>query len=392
MTVIERIVAFCCRFPMAVILVCLLLAGRAGLYTVQNFAMNSDSAQLIDAKVGWRMRQARFDAEFPQQNNLTLVVIDAATPELAESAAARLSQRLSANHRLFTHVRRPDGGPFFSRNGLLFLPLKEVQNTIQQLIKAQPFLAGLAADPSLRGIMTNLSNALLGVNAGQAKLADFDLPMARFADVFTAAAHGKTQLLSWHSLITGSPPKPEEIRRFIELQPRLDFNALEPGRKANEAIRAEARSLGLVPENGVRVRLTGPVPLADEEFATLTDRATLMVMAMMGGVLLTLWLALRSFRIIFAILVILFVGLAITMGVGLLAVGVFNIISIAFIALFVGLGVDFGIQFSVRYRSERYRNDDLAAALALTGRGVGVPLGLAAAATAAGFFSFLPTT
>ena len=37
----------------------------------------------------------------------------------------------------------------------------------------------------------------------------------------------------------------------------------------------------------------------------------------------------------------LFVGLAITMGLGLLAVGVFNIISIAFIALFVGLGRGF---------------------------------------------------
>ena len=111
---------------------------------------------------------------------------------------------------------------------------------------------------------------------------------------------------------------------------------------------------------------------------------------MMGGVLLTLWLALRSFKIIFAILVTLFIGLAITMGLGLKAVGVFNIISIAFIALFVGLGVDFGIQFSVRYRSERH--PDLAKALCHTGRSVGVPLALAALATAVGFFSFLPTT
>jgi len=198
--------------------------------------------------------------------------------------------------------------------------------------------------------------------------------------------------MSWRSLVTGATPKPEEIRRYVAGKPRLDFNALEPGREANDAIRANARALNLTPEHGVRVRLTGPVPLSDEEFGTLTDRAGLMVAAMMGGVLLTLWLALKSFRIIFAILVTLFVGLAITMGAGLATVGVFNIISIAFIALFVGLGVDFGIQFSVRYRSERHRNDDLAGALASTGRGVGIPLALAAAATAAGFFSFLPTT
>jgi len=36
-----------------------------------------------------------------------------------------------------------------------------------------------------------------------------------------------------------------------------------------KAIRAAARSLNLTPEHGVTVRLTGPVPLSDEEFATL---------------------------------------------------------------------------------------------------------------------------
>ncbi len=392
MTVVERIVAFCCRWPWAVIAACLLLAGGAAWYTTQNFAMNTDSEQLIDAKVGWRMRQASFDAAFPQQTNLTLVVIDGVTPELAESAAARLTAKLATNPTLFLHVLRPDGGPFFNQNGLLFLSLPEVKDTTQQLIRAQPFLAGLAADPSLKGITANLSNALLGVQSGQAKLADFDNALVRFADAFNAAAHGRTEFLSWRSLITGTAPKPEEIRRFIEVKPRLNFDALEPGKEANDVIRADAVQLGLTPANGVTVRLTGPVPLSDEEFATLTDRAGLMVGAMMGGVLLTLWFALKSFRIIFAILVTLFVGLAITMGVGLKAVGVFNIISIAFIALFVGLGVDFGIQFAVRYRSERHRNDDLMQALASTGRGVGVPLALAAAATAAGFFSFLPTT
>src|ERR1700759_5734818 len=97
MTIVERIVAFCCRSPWAVIAVCLDLAGGTAWYTTQNFAMNTDSEQLIDAKVGWRMRQARFDAAFPQQTNLTVVVSDGATPELTESAAARLTEKLTAD-------------------------------------------------------------------------------------------------------------------------------------------------------------------------------------------------------------------------------------------------------------------------------------------------------
>ena len=392
MRLIERIVAVCCRLPKAVIALSLLLAVGAGYYVSQNFAINTDSEQLIDAHVGWRMRQASFDAKFPQNTSLTLVVIDGKTAELAESAAARLTQKLQANPRLFLHVRRPDGGAFFSQNGLLFLSLAEVRDTTQQLIKAQPFLGGLAADPSLRGLTTNLDTVLLGVSQGQAKLADIDKAMARFAQVFDAAAGGKVDYLSWRSLITGAAPRQEEIRRFITVKPRLDFNALEPGLEASTAIRDAAKSLNIDAAHGVTVRLTGDVPLSDEEFATLTDRAVLMVVAMMAGVLLTLWLAVNSWKLIFSILVTLFVGLAITMGLGLFAVGVFNIISIAFIALFVGLGVDFGIQFAVRYRHERHHNDDLAGALIATGHGVGIPLALAAAATAAGFFSFLPTT
>ena len=341
MPIIERIVTVCCRYAALTVLAALLLTLGAGYYTQSHFNMNTDSEQLISAKVGWRQRELAFDKKFPGQSNLIAVVIDGQTPELAEAAAASLSARIAVNKALFPSVRRPDGGAFFDHNGLLFLPLADVQATAQQLFKAQPFLGALAADPSLRGIMDSLSTALLGVTTGQAKLADLDAPITRFEDSFSAAANGQVKFLSWRSLITGAPPRPEEIRRFIEVQPALDFDALEPGLKASTAIRDAAKALGLTPENGVNVRLTGDVPLSDEEFATLTDRAWLMGGAMLGGVLLTLWLALRSFKLIAAILATLVVGLAVTMAVGLLAVGVFNIISIAFIALFVGAGGGF---------------------------------------------------
>jgi predicted RND superfamily exporter protein len=72
-------------------------------------------------------------------------------------------------------------------------------------------------------------------------------------------------------------------------------------------------------------------------------------------------------------------------------VGSLNLLSIAFAVLFVGLGVDFGIQFSVRYRSERFKSNDLQIALEHAAGYVAVPLSLAAMATAAGFLSFLPT-
>ena len=111
------------------------------------------------------------------------MVIDGATPELAEAAEMQLYNRISQDKFLFHSVRQAEDGDFFNHNGMLFLPLADVQNTTQQLFRAQAFLGPLAADPSLRGILTSLSNALTGVSAGQAKLADLDVPISLFAEV-----------------------------------------------------------------------------------------------------------------------------------------------------------------------------------------------------------------
>jgi predicted RND superfamily exporter protein len=107
-------------------------------------------------------------------------------------------------------------------------------------------------------------------------------------------------------------------------------------------------------------------------------------------VLFILWCALKSSKIIGAVFVTLLIGLSVT-AVGLMLVGAFNLISIAFFVLFVGLGVDFGIQYSVRYRAERHEIDSLDPALEKAAEYSAVPLTLAAVATAAGFLSFLPT-
>ena len=153
------------------------------------------------------------------------------------------------------------------------------------------------------------------------------------------------------------PAEPNELRGFIEVRPVLDYGALEPGHAAIKAIRDAAAEIA--PQYQATVRLTGPVPMADEEFATLKENAELNGVITLGIVLFILWLALRSKRLILAVFINLFVGLALTAALGLLMVGAFNLISVSFAVLFVGIGVDFGIQYAVRYRHERHELDDL---------------------------------
>jgi hopanoid biosynthesis associated RND transporter like protein HpnN len=192
-------------------------------------------------------------------------------------------------------------------------------------------------------------------------------------------------------MVSDKPLTDSDRRSFIEFKPVLDFNALEPGKDATDAIRQAARDVNLPGEYGARLRLTGPVPIANEEFATVQDGAIVNGIGTVLVVLFILWMALHSPKIIFAVFVNLFIGLSITTAVGLWMVSSLNLLSIAFAVLFVGLGVDFGIQYSVRYRSERFKGDDLRTALEKAAERSAVPLSLAAMATAAGFLSFLPT-
>jgi hopanoid biosynthesis associated RND transporter like protein HpnN len=85
-------------------------------------------------------------------------------------------------------------------------------------------------------------------------------------------------------------------------------------------------------------------------------------------------------------------GLVLTAACGLLVVGRFNLISMAFIPLFVGLGVDFSIQLSVRVLAERLVHPTRETALVEAGSSIGRALALSAAAIGTGFFAFLPTS
>ena len=391
-SLIGRLVAFSAARPWLVLLLGLALSLAALLYTSRHFAMTTDTAELISTDLEWRQREIAYDAAFPQQEDLIVAVIDGATPEIAESAAASLTAALREKPGLFRSVRRPDGGPFFDRNGLLLLPLEEVQATTEQLIRAQPFLGPLAADPSLRGVLGSLSTALEGIARGQAGLGDIAPAATALASSFEAVLAGRPAFFSWRALISGTSPGPRETRRFVLVQPVMDYRALQPGAAGSAAIRDTARQLNLDPAHGVTLRLTGPVPLADEEFASLAEDAGLVTGAMVLALVGILWMAVRSIRFVLAILATTILGLIVTAGLGLLATGRFNLISVAFIPLFVGLGIDFSIQFSVRCLAERMAHPDLREALATAGRGVGRSLALAAAAIAAGFFAFLPTS
>jgi hopanoid biosynthesis associated RND transporter like protein HpnN len=379
------------RYAWLVIPGFLIAAVFAGFYLSRHIAIDTDSSKLLSSSLPWRQQEIKLNDLFPQRTDRIIAVVDATTPEGAEEAASALADALAAQPDAIRAVTRPDGGEFFARNGILFKSVDEVRSDMAQLIKAEPFLGTLAADPTLHGVLGAISQSIEGVRLGKTTLEGMRPAVTAIADTLDSVAQGKHPAFSWRRLITGHAPAAPELRRFINIQPVLNYADLQPGGRATKAIRATIEKLGLTPERGVRVRLTGSVALSDEEFATVADGAALNGAVTIFIVLLLLWLALKQARLVLAVLVNLAVGLTFTAAIGLWMVGALNLISVAFAVLFIGLGVDFGIQFSVRYRAERHANRVLGEALQATARGVAGPLLLAAASIAAAFYSFLPT-
>ena len=385
------LVQFSIRYRLAVTIALLLSAALCAGYFTRHFAITTDSKKLMSSSLPWRQQEIMVDAAFPARINRILAVIDASTPEGADNAADALVTELSPRSDVIRVIDRVGGGDFFERNGLLFLSLEDVRQDTADLIAAQAFLGMLAADPTLRGVARTLSQSLEGVQRQKTTLNDLRPAFAAIADALQTLADGKPATFSWRTLIAGRPAKPSELRRFVNIWPVLDFAALQPAGKTTAVVRDAISRLGLTPDHGVRVRLTGALVLADEEFASVADGAAVNTTVTLLLVCFVLWLALRKARIILAVFVNLVVGLALSAAVGLWMVGALNPISVAFAILFIGLGVDFGLQFSVRYRSERHADGDRDPALAATARGMAGPLVLAAASIATAYYSFLPT-
>jgi hopanoid biosynthesis associated RND transporter like protein HpnN len=379
----SRLTSTCVRLAWPVILLVVLLAAGAGFYITRHFAISTNVDKLMPASLPWVQREHAYQQTFP---TLQIVAeLRAPTPELVGDAAHRLTLELRKDKTTLQAVEEPQNDPTLLRAGLLFPPLPQVERVLDGLNRARPLLAGLAADPTLRGAMDALAGAArMGPEATER-------PSAMLADTLEQAFTGKKPTFSWQVLLRGTEATPAELRQLLPIQPVLDFSALQPAKRATDAIRVAAAAARIGPEDGARLNLTGQAPVNDEQFATLSSGALLNGLGTAAAVLLILWLALRSSKIVLAVVLNLIAGLALTASAGLLLVGAFNLLSVAFAVLFVGLGADFGIQFGVRYREERFENDDVRHALRSAATKAGGALALAAAGVTAGFFSFLPT-
>jgi hopanoid biosynthesis associated RND transporter like protein HpnN len=391
-SLIIRSVDLCRRHPLATLLLFLAVIAAGLAYGTQHLSVDTDTDHLFAASLPWRRQQIKFSKEFPQFDNLIVVVVRATTPEEADQTASALAGEIAKDKRNFISVSRPGTGRFYRRNGFLLLPEKDLADLLNSIVTAQPFLGQLSADPSAAGLFNALGLIAQGAQSGQANLAPYTKQLAGLEVALQAAAAGHPRALSWQSLIAPGLTDAQGNDRFVLIHPVLNHNSLEPGGLATTALRRIASSLPAVKSGQATVDYTGQIPLSDEQFASLKQGMVAGLVVSLALITLWLLLAVKSWRMIVPILVTLLAGLALTISFAGIAIGKLNLISVAFAILFVGLAVDFAIQFCVRLRDVRRRVGDPALALRGAASEAGGQIALASIATACGFLAFVPTS
>jgi hopanoid biosynthesis associated RND transporter like protein HpnN len=381
------------RLAWLVVVLSALSSVAAAYYLAVNARIITSNENMLSADLPFRKNAAAISEAFPKLSDNIVIVIDGQTPDLADDAAAALKVKLREQPDLFGDVFDPKGSEFFRKNGFLYLDTKDLYELSDKLAQAQPFLGALWRDPSLVGLFTMFN---LAIDETLKEKGARPIEMARalnaVAEVVDAQAAGKFRHFSWQELMAGEKDDDAASnRRLIVIQPVLDFQSLQPAARAMAALRGIARDLKLTPENGVRMRLTGAAAMEHEELKSVEDSmglASVLSIVMVTGLLV---IGLRSFRLVMTTSLTLFAGLIWTAAFGILSLGAFNLISVAFAVLFIGLSIDFGIHYGLRYQEGIDRGVDHATALAEASEGVGGALTLCTVSAAIAFYSFLPT-
>src|SRR5690606_21311467 len=314
--------------PLPFILFTALSAALALAITLEHLRIDTSTTEMISPDVPFRRHQREFREAFPAFRDTVVAVIEGRSPERVEQAADALAEALRASEQ-FTAVDYPPGEPFFARHALLYLPVDELEALSDQLAEAQPLLAALAENPSLRGLADFLALALDHPAAGGAPSAQIDRLLDAMAGVIEAQLAGRFEVLSWRRALNGAADA-APAREIVVAEPRLDFASMAPAAAPIAALRTQAADLGITPDRGLSLNLTGAAVLDTEELASAGSGAALAsVLATVAVAVLLVW-GLRSVRLIVATLATLAIGLILTAGFATLSIGRLNLISVTF--------------------------------------------------------------
>ncbi|MEE9580339.1 MAG: MMPL family transporter, partial [Nitrosomonadaceae bacterium] len=371
-----------------ILLAALLTAVTCTVYISRNLGMNTDTTDMLAEHLPFRVNLKHYNKTFPQEMDSLLLVLDAPTPEQAYAAAGLLSARLKKDTTNFQDVYAPNVDSFFVHNSLLYESIPELERITDHMASAQPLIARIARNPTLHTFTSVLTGAIEELRKGRSL--ELGPLLNSLSATLNARLAGVPRILSWQTLFRGEPQK-VRYQEFVMVKPKQDFTQLYPAERSISALHVAATDIGLTNDSPVRMRITGEVALADEELNSALRGMEYAGIITFVMVVMVLFFAMRTIRLVLAVLLCLMLGLILTAAFATAAIGHLNIISIAFAVLYIGLGADFAIHFLLRHREILESGLPVKGAMYKAGGVAGGALTACAITNAIGFYAFIPT-
>jgi hopanoid biosynthesis associated RND transporter like protein HpnN len=307
----------------------------------------------------FQMDYQAYRREFGDQEEI-VAVIESDDAEKSTRAADALYQRLNRETGLFRDVFYPGGLPFFRRNGLLFMPVEDLQRLRHTLTMAAPVLKNLAASPSVQTLFTSLTGQiddyLASGNLASLESLTF---MLTTLDKGFKAFNGTGSAMTMDSFLKGggdgTPSALENAgkQQVITMRPIKNEGSFLASEKPIKAARAALAEILKRPEfKGVTAGLTGVPVLEYEEMATSQRDIGIATILSLSLTVILLLFAFRGLLNVVSAMVSLIVGICLSFGFATATVGHLNILSMVFAIMLIGLGIEYGIQVVLRYQEE----------------------------------------
>ena len=379
-------------YPKRFIFFILLITLAAGCFVYKNISINTSNTDLLSKELTFRKNDIAFTKEFPQFSNTIMVVIDAREKDVAQDIASKFYYFAKTREdELFDDIFYPNELDFFKKNGFLYLSEDELEESLDEMSAYQPFISRLSQNQTLYGLL-NTVNLFLTADLNDQYIQKINKLFKKLPEVGNS--------LSWSNLFAkGSEADHREI---IYLKPKLNTDSFFPSKDSLNFLKsidlefynykhANRININLDSKESFDIRLTGTVPMEQEELSNLEEGSKKGIFISLLFVLIIISVAFFwRVHLILGSLVTLIIGLIWTTAIALLLFQELNLISIAFAVLFIGLGIDFAIHYSLRsveLFDEKHDNF-----LINTHKSISKALFLTAIAIAIGFFSFAFTS
>lgn len=383
-------------YPGIILGLSLILSAISIVYTKDNMEFLTGRDDLMPKNTAFHRDYREWRQEFGDQEEI-VVVIESADQERAGRLGEKLAASLLSDRERIREVFFPFGLPFFRNNGLLFMPLSDLENLSRNLTLAEPVLKELAAAPSVQTLFTFLTaemdRYLQAPDPGRLNSLTFTLE--KLGEGFGKFGGNGEAALSLEDFFFRGPGGEESAisragrMQILTVLPVRDSTSFVPAEEAIKLVRSEVAKLLSLPEfRGVTVGLTGMPVIEHEEMATSRHDIEL---ATVISLVLTVILLLVAFRGVFntiAAMVSLLVAICLSFGFATVAVGHLNILSMVFAIMLIGIGIEYGIQIVLRYQEEYCKGAERLDALE-TGLNRNIwAVVMAAATVAAAFLTF----